>query len=497
MPTKVKKPRVRFAPSPTGALHVGAARSALFNYLFAKKHKGKFVLRIEDTDLERSNPKYEKDITDSLKWLGVEWNEFYKQSKRIKSYTKYLKKLLGSGRAFYCYHSEKELEKERKEKLKNKQIPIHICGHHGTKNQKQGGIIRFRPPKKKVVFDDLIRGRVEFDSSLLGDISIAKDLKTPLYNFAVVIDDYEMEISHVIRGEDHISNTPKQILLYEALDLPIPKFAHLPLILGPDKTKLSKRHGAVSITDYKEQGYLPEALINFMALLGWNPGDDQELFTLKELIKEFSLDKVQKGGAIFNIEKLDWFNGYYIRQMSLDKLAKECLPYLIKNGLMKPRFKSEQYPPAYGGYSVKEEYVIGKTKEKIKPEKLKKIIALEQERMKKLSEVGELTEFFFKEPKYKSSLLKWKNMTKKEIKESLNKLEKILSKIKDRDFIVKKLEKILMPEAIKIGDKGKLLWPLRVALTGRKASPGPFEIAEILEREVTIKRIKYAQKLLK
>ena len=457
-----KKPRVRIAPSPTGPLHIGTARTALFNYLFAKKYKGSFVLRIEDTDLERSDPEYEKDIMDGLKWLGIEWDEIYHQSERTKIYEKYLKKLLDNGQAYY------------------------------------DEIIWFKNPNKKVVFNDLIRGRIEFDSGLFDDFSIAKDLETPLYNFAVVIDDYEMKITHVIRGEDHVSNTPKQILIQEALKLPTPKYAHLPLILGPDKTKLSKRHGAVSITDYKDQGYLPETLINFMALLGWNPGNNRELFSVKELTQEFSLEKIQKGGAIFNIEKLDWFNGYYIRQMSLEKLTELCIPDLIENSLIKPKFKSEQYPPAYGGYSIKEEYIISKTEEKIRPEKLKKIIALEQERMKKFSEVGELTEFFFKDKlKYKPELLGWKTMSKKEIKDSLDKIEKILSDVKEKDFTAKKLEKILVVKAEKIRDRGELLWPLRVALTGREASPGPFEIAEILGKEKVLKRIKYAQKITK
>lgn len=535
-----KNIRVRIAPSPTGPLHIGTARTALFNYLFAKKHKGSFILRIEDTDLERSDPEYEKDIIDGLKWLGINWTEGpikvkgpkprvkshkgnygpYRQSERLDSYTKYLKKLLNSGRAFYCYHSEKELEKERKEKMKKKKAPIHVCEHYYRSRKTQistqknaenirvnrridqrksasmgRGIIRFRPPKKKVIFDDLIRGRVEFDTGLLGDISIAKDLKTPLYNFAVVIDDYEMKISHIIRGEDHISNTPKQILIQETLGFPRPKYAHLPLILGPDKSKLSKRHGAVSIGEYQKQGYLPEALINFMALLGWNPGDDRELFASRELIKEFSLDRVQKGGAIFNIKKLDWLNGCYIRQMPLGKLTGLCLPYLIRNGLIKPKFKSEQYPPAFGAYFFKEEYRISETGGKIEPEKLKKIIALEQERMKKLSEIGELAEFFFKDKlKYSAGLLKWKNMTKKEIKDVLDKCEKLLSEIKEKDFAAKKLEKILMPEAEKTGDRGTLLWPLRVALTGKEASPGPFETAEILGKRRVLKRIREARK---
>ncbi len=502
-----KKPRVRIAPSPTGLLHVGTARSALFNYLFAKKYKGKFILRIEDTDLERSDSKYEKDIISGLGWLGIKWDEFYKQSERIETYTKHLKRLLDSGQAFYCYHTENELEQERKEKLKRKQPPVHICSHFNKQpagKRKKEGILRFRPPKEKIVFNDLIRGKVEFDCSLFGDFSIAKDLQTPLYNFAVVVDDYEMKISHVIRGEDHISNTPKQILIYKALGLPIPEFAHLPLILGPDKTKLSKRHGAVSIIDYKHQGYLSEAMVNFMALLGWSAQSsdnrskqEEEIFSMKELIKEFSLEKTQKGGAIFNIEKLNWFNGYYIRQLSADALTDLCLPYLINSGVIKPKFKNAQYPPAYGGYSLEQEFVETQTGRVISSEKIKKIITLEQKRMKKLSEIGELTQFFFEQPKYKQGLLKWKDMSKKEIKQILDKLENLLSEIKSDRFTIKELEDKLMPEANRIGDRGKLLWPLRVALSGRRASPGPFEIAGILGRKEVLNRIKHAQKLLK
>jgi glutamyl-tRNA synthetase len=417
---KKSKIRVRIAPAPTGLFHIGTARTALFNYLFAKKNKGSFILRIEDTDKKRSKKKYEQDILNSLEWLGLKWDEKYNQSQRIKIYQKYLKKLLDSGQAY------------KKE------------------------ILWFKNPNKKIVFNDLVRGEVEFDSSVFGDFSLAKSLKEPLYNFAAVIDDYEMKISHVIRGEDHISNTPKQILIYQALGLPIPKFAHLPLILGSDKSKLSKRHGAVSMEEYQKQGYLSEAMINFMALLGWNPGTDKELFSLKELIKNFSLEKIQKGGAVFNINKLDWFNSYYIKKMPIEELTNLCLPYLPKSNFSKS--------------------------------KLEKIIKLEQERIKKIPEIGDMVEFFFKEPKYKPNLLKWRDMKKKEIKESLNKLEKILSKSKIGDA-----ERRLL----KTEDRGKLLWPLRVALTGREKSPPPFEIAEILGKEKVLKRIKYAQKLLK
>jgi len=458
----VKKPkiRVRFAPSPTGVLHIGSARTTLFNYLFAKQNKGSFILRIEDTDKERSKREFEKDILENLEWLGLKWDELYYQSKRLKIYEKYLKKLLDSGQAY------------KKE------------------------IIWFKNPNKKVIFNDIIRGRVEVDSFTLGDFSLAKDFENPLYNFAAVVDDYEMKISHVIRGEDHITNTPKQILIYEALGWKPPQWAHLPLILGPDRSKLSKRHGAVSVFEYREQGYLSEALINFMALLGWNPGDDREIFSLENLIKEFSLEKIQKGGAVFNIEKLDWFNGYYIRQMSLDKLTELCIPFLIRDELIRPKFKMEQDPPAYGGYFLKQKYTITSTKEEIFIDKIKKIISLEQERMKKLSEVGDLTEFFFKEPKYKADLLKWKDMSKKVIVDSLDKSHSILCDVKEQSFTANKLKDTLISEAEKFNkDRGYLLWPLRVALSGKNKSPGPFEIAEILGKEEALKRIKRAKNL--
>jgi len=452
---KKQEIRTRFAPSPTGPFHIGSARTALFNYLFTKKNKGVFVLRIEDTDLNRSDKKYEKDILDNLKWLGLEWNEgpFY-QSERTEIYKKYIKKLLDSGHAFYCDHTLEELEKEKKEQMKKKEAPRHICNRKGKAKK---GIIRFSCPDKKVIFNDLIRGKLEFEGSLFGDISIAKDENTPLYNLAVVIDDAEMGINHIIRGEDHIPNTPKQILIYETLGFDLPQFAHLPLILGSDKSKMSKRHGNVSVKQYRKEGYLSEAMINFMVLLGWNPGTEKEIFSLEELVEEFSLERVHKGGAIFNIQRLDWINGQYIRQMSLDELTKKCLPFLPEN--------------------TNFEYA-------------KKIISLEKERIKKLSEIGEITNFFFEdELKYDSELLIWKKMSLKEVGKNLKILEEVL--LKTEDFDQKSLEQTIAPLREKYGT-GELLWPLRVALSGQKASPGPFEIMEILGKEKTLQRVKEA-----
>jgi len=498
--------RTRFAPSPTGFLHIGSARTALFNYLFAKKNQGNFILRIEDTDTERSDPKFEEDIIENLKWLGIDWDEGpYRQSERRDIYAKYLEKLLNEDKAYYCFCSEEELEAKRQEQMSRGLSPRYNgkCSKLSSEEVKkklaegQQSIIRFKIPVKKVSFNDMIRGKVEFDANLIGDISIAKDLASPLYNFAVVVDDFEMKISHVIRGEDLLPNTPKQILLQEALGFPKPEYGHLPLILGSDKSKMSKRHGAVSMGEYKKEGYLSETIINFLAFLGWNPGTEREIFSIASLIKEFSIEKVQKGGAVFNIKRLDFLNGFYIRQKSPEKLTELCIPYLIREGLIEPVFKTEQYPPAYGGISISQAYKIIETKEKINFDYLKKIVTIYQERLKKLSEIIELTDFFFKDKlDYEKKLLQWKNMTDEEVGNSLDKLIDLLSKINEGDWNKENLKNILMSETEETGDRGKILWPLRATLTGKEASSGPFEIAEILGKEKTLKRIQEAKNLL-
>ncbi|MEK7541067.1 MAG: glutamate--tRNA ligase [Patescibacteria group bacterium] len=491
---KIKKVRVRIAPSPTGALHVGTARSALFNYLFAKKNKGSFVLRIEDTDIERSDLKWTQEIIEELKWLGIQWDEGpdidgqygpYKQSQRLDIYEKYLKQLLDENKSYYCFCSEDELEAMRQEQMARGVTPhykgkcANLSKEEAEKFLKQGklSVIRFRITNKKIKFTDLVRGEVEFDAGLLGDIIIAKNSKTPLYNFSVAVDDHEMQISHVIRGEDHISNTPKQILMQEALGFDQPIYAHLPLILAPDRTKLSKRHGAVSVAEYREQGYLPEAIVNFMALLGWNPGTEKEAFTLSQLVKEFSIEKVQKAGAVFNIQRLDFINGFYIREKAIEKLTELCKPYLKEAGLL----------------------VAGQ----ISDSKLEKIIEVSKTRMKKLSDIVLLSDFFFKDKlNYDKDLLQWQKIGDEATKESLLFSEKILSEIKEWE--IKNLEKELFLASEKFNlekgyqekNKGYLLWPLRVALSGRQASASPFEIADILGKEKTLKRISDAIKLI-
>jgi len=466
--------RVRIAPSPTGFLHIGTARTALFNYLFAQKHGGKFVLRIEDTDLERSDQKYEKDIFEGLKWLGIDADESpeaggpfapYRQSERTASYRRCVEKLLAESKAFWCPHTKEELEAEQKSLMTEKRPPVHWC--QARDGKETTGIIRFKSPREKeaVRFIDLVREDIEFSVSQIGDFSIAKNLDTPLYNFAVVVDDEEMQISHVIRGEDHIANTPKQVLLTKALGFQLPEYVHLPLILGSDRSKLSKRHGATSVIEYKEQGYLPEVLFNFMAFLGWNPGGEKEIFTKEDLINEFSLEKVQKSGAVFDITKLDWMNGEYIRAFKPEELLKRAKGFL---------------PPESGKYP--EDFIL-------------KVLSLEQPRLKKLSEIGERTEYFFKEPEYDKELLRWKTMSDQEVAGSLDEAIKILSKL-ETSASKEDIEQMFLAE-IGEGDKGKVLWPLRAALSGKKASPGPFEIVEILGIEETIKRLQKATDLLK
>ncbi len=337
--------RVRIAPSPTGNLHVGTARTALFNYLFAKKNNGKFILRIEDTDLERSKEEYTQNIYDSLKSMALNWDEGpdiggeyapYKQSDRLETYKNYAHKLVEQGKAYYCWCSQEEIEKEKniaaEEKISYKHsgkckniTPDQIEQY---KNEGREAVIRFCTPSEKLMFDDIVRGQVEFDTNLIDDFVIIKSNGTPTYNFAVVIDDMEMKISHVIRGEDHISNTPKQIFIYKALNVEIPTYAHVGMILASDRSKLSKRHGATAVSEFIARGYLPEAFVNFLSLLGWSPADNREVLELAEIIKLFKLEKVSPSPAIFEFDKLNWMNGQYIRSLDIQDLTNRAKNYL-------------------------------------------------------------------------------------------------------------------------------------------------------------------------
>ena len=513
--TKQKGIRLRFAPSPTGPFHIGSARTALFNYLWAKKNQGSFILRIEDTDKERSNKNFEKDILENLKWLGIVWDEGpietnskeqknkkyigdygpYRQSERGDIYKKYIKKLYDKGFLYWCFCTKEELEAQKEDLVARGEVPRYtgrcqnLSKEEIKKLIKEGkrGVLRLKCPSKKIQIKDEIRGKIEFDTFLLGDFVVAKDMETPLYNLAVVIDDFEMRINYIIRGEDHISNTPKQILLQEIFGFVRPKYAHIPLILSKSKSKLSKRENSSTITDYKKEGYLPEAIINFLAFLGWNPGTNQEIFSMEDLIKEFSIDRIQKSGAIFNEEKLDFVNGYYIRNNNPEDFTEKCIPFLIKAGFIK-KIKNGTF----------KEFEVTETKERIDINRIKDIVIIFQERLKKLSELPEISSFFFKKNlKYNKEILFWKSSKEKPIQKSLQTCYNILSKIEKSQWNREYLKEVLLKESDKADNRGLILWPLRVALTGMESSPPPFEIAEVLEKEKTLERIQEAIKILK
>ncbi|HZK42999.1 MAG TPA: glutamate--tRNA ligase [Syntrophomonadaceae bacterium] len=342
----MSKVKVRFAPSPTGPLHIGGARSALFNYLEALNTGGELVLRIEDTDIERSDRKYEEEIIDSLRWMGIDWTEGvgaggdngpYRQTERLEIYNKYLEKLLDSDQAYECFCTAEELEAERQELLaKNEMVRyqgkcryLSLEERQAKKDAGQKPAIRFKVPDNKVlVVNDLVRGQVTFESSNMGDFIIVKSDGIPTYNYAVVIDDVLMGITHVIRAEEHLSNTPGQLLIYDALNLKRPEFAHISLILGTDRQKMSKRHGATSIIQYREMGYLPEALFNYLALLGWSPEGEEEILSPSEIIERFSLKRVSKSPAVFDMDKLNWTNQQYIKKLSVEELTEMLRPYM-------------------------------------------------------------------------------------------------------------------------------------------------------------------------
>jgi glutamyl-tRNA synthetase len=464
--------RVRFAPSPTGPFSLGNARTALFNWLFARHEGGKFLLRIEDTDKERSKKEYEKDLLEGLKWIGLDWDEdFFRQSERIPVYEKHLRKLLDEKKAYWCFCTSEELEAERQAQMSQGISPKYggkcraiPAGEAEARAKKEPAVIRFYMDGGVISFTDLIRGKISFDVNLIGDIVIAKDLKTPLYNFAVTVDDEDMKITHVIRGEDHLSNTPKQIAIQEALGFSQPHYAHLPLILGPDHKKLSKRYLDTSFNDYREKGYLAPAVLNFMTLLGWHPENDREVLSREEAVAEFGLKRVQKAGAVFNPEKLDWLNAQYIKNSPAEELAEALKEFVPKEW----------------------------TKKK---EMLEKIAEVEKGRMKKLSDFPELAAIFFELPDYPKSLLVWKETPEAAILDNLRFTQDVISKIPAGDFKKDTIEKYVMTVAEKRG-RGEVLWPLRAALSGREASPGPAEILEVIGQEEGTRRLNVAIKKL-
>jgi glutamyl-tRNA synthetase len=464
--------RVRYAPSPTGFPHVGNIRTALFNWLFACHNGGRFIIRIEDTDRARYTEGSTEAILDSLKWLGLDWDEGpevegefgpYFQSQRREIYLKATEELVTKGQAYYCYCTPDRLAEMRAEQVINKQSPGY--NRHCRNLTKQeiaekeaaniSRVIRFKfPMEGKTRFKDLIRGDVEFENTRIDDFVILKSDGYPTYHLASVADDHLMKISHILRGEEWISSTPKHIKLNEALGYQLPEFAHLPMILGKDRSKLSKRHGTVSITEYRRQGYLPEALLNFLALLGWALDDKTELFTKDELIRHFSLERISKAAAIFNSEKLEWMNGVYIRNLSLDELTERALPFLTyKKPLDKKLVRS--------------------------------IMQLVQERIKKLDELPEMTDFFFVEDiDHDLNIFTEKETAIKALEASQDKLKSIV------DFSEEKLEIILRSLAEELSLKtGQLFGAIRNAVTGKKVTPPLFGTMAVLGKERCLERI--------
>ncbi len=463
--------RVRIAPSPTGYLHVGTAHTALFNWLFARHNKGTFILRIEDTDLARSSKEYEENIIEGLKWLGLYWDEGpYYQTQRLDLYRKYADELLKKGLAYYCYCTPEELEERRKESLAQKKPPkydrkcLYLSDEERAKYEREGRkpAIRLLVPEGKTVFNDIIRGEIEFNNEDIGDFVIMKSDGIPTYNFAVVIDDYTMGITHVIRGEDHISNTPKQLFIYQAFGWKPPEFAHLPLLLGPDRSKLSKRHGVTSVTEYKKMGYLPQALVNYLALLGWTPEENKEIYTVEELINLFDLRRVTKNPGIFDITKLEWINTQHIRRLSLEELADLTYPFLKEAEW----FKEENF---------NREYYL-------------KVLTLLQERLKTLAQIREYADYFFMDD------LDYDVETAKKVCKHpntplyLEKIKEVWSQI--QEFTAENLENSLrkLAEENQIPTKN-LVHPIRVALTNKTVGPGLYEIVEVLGKDKTLKRL--------
>jgi glutamyl-tRNA synthetase len=460
--------RTRFAPSPTGDLHIGGARTALFNWLLGRHEKGVFILRIEDTDVARSTQESIQVILDAMTWLGMDWDEGpYYQSQRISYYQEAAEKLLKEGKAYRCYCTSEELETKREAALKAGIKPKYdrTCLNRKSPPPGKPSAIRFLSPNEgKTVVEDLIQGHVEFDNTELDDLIILRSDGLPTYNFSVVVDDTTMGITHVIRGNDHLNNTPRQIQIYQALGYPIPKFGHVPMILGPDKKKLSKRHGAQSVMEYKQLGYLPQAVVNYLVRLGWSHGDQEE-FTREELIEKFGLEAVGKSAAAVNPGKLDWLNSQYIKKIGLDELVQRVQPFIEAKG-----------------YS------------NINPDLLRKAVLSLRERVKTLVEMAELSEFYFREEIVYDEKAAKKFLSKetvpmlKQVITSLSK-ESVLGK-ENVHRLVQQLAETRAEPLVKIAQ------PIRVALTGRSVSPPIDEVMEVLGKEKVIQRLKKAIEII-
>ncbi|HQG26209.1 MAG TPA: glutamate--tRNA ligase [Syntrophorhabdus sp.] len=456
--------KTRFAPSPTGNLHIGGARTALFNYLYAKHTGGVFVLRIEDTDIERSKEEYTKDILEGLKWLGVYWDEGpHFQKERMDIYRQHAHRLLNEGKAYKCYCSTETLEEKRKAALREGRKPNYdrTCRDLTEDRKDQPFVIRFKSPVNgEVSFEDRIRGRITFKCEELDDLVILRTDNTPTYNFTVVVDDALMGITSIIRGDDHINNTPRQILIYEALNYETPEFAHVPLIHGKDKSRLSKRHGATSLLEYRNDGFLPEALMNYLARLGWAHGD-QEVFSREDLIEKFDLGKVGKSPSIFDMDKLLWLNGHYLKTMPEGDIAARLEPFIENRGI-KVTDKNKLIP----------------------------VVINLRDRAKTLREMAEMAAFFFTDdfPYDENAKNKFLTVSTKPI------LERFLNEFTSVSSFDENEQRKLFETMAQDGGKKlvEVIQPVRVALCGRTVSPGIFEVVSILGRDSVVKRIKKA-----
>jgi glutamyl-tRNA synthetase len=475
--------RARFAPSPTGYLHIGNARTAVFNYLFVRKHRGKFILRVEDTDKERSKTEYEKALLEDLRWLGVDWDEGpdvggeyqpYRQSGRLAHYRRFAQKLLEGKKVYKCFCTREELEERNKQAKKEGKSTGYdnrcrdLTDQQIEKYRREGRkyVLRLKVPDEKIIVDDLIRGKVEFEGNSIPDFIIMKPDDTPTFNFAVVVDDYLMKITHVIRGEDHLSNTPKHIAIFHAIGAQVPQFAHMSMTMGPDRTRLSKRHGATSVRAYRQEGFLPEAFLNYISLLGWGTTESQEIFDKEELIKEFSLERCNKSSAVFDPKKLLWMNGLYIRKTSPEKLFEYALPFLTGE-------KTIPLSPS----AEKKEYVTD-------------LIALEKEKLKTLKDIPYRLEYFFKEPAYEEKGVK-KYLLNQEGQKILRQLFDVLKEC--QDFTHQPLELLIQKFCEDNSYKfGQVFHPLRVAVSGRTKGPGVFHLLEKLGKEKVLERIEKA-----
>jgi len=458
--------RVRFAPSPTGFLHIGGVRTALFNWLFARQQNGVFVLRIEDTDQSRSTEESIQAIVEGMKWVGLDWDEGpYRQTERIELYRAYAMKLFESGRAYWCVCKPEDLEARRREAEAKGLSPRYDgrCRTLGIASPTSEAALRFKAPQAgETVVDDLIKGKIVFDNNILDDLIILRSNGYPTYNFSVVVDDALMKITHVVRGDDHLTNTPRQVPIFDALGFPVPRFGHLQMILGSDKARLSKRHGATSIMAYKEMGYLSEAMVNYLVRLGWSHGD-QEIFTRQELIEKFSWDHVQKSAAVFNPEKLLWMNAEYIKTSPPSQIARTLIPLLEEAGL-------------------KEEV------RRVSEEWLAQLVILVKERAKTLTDMVMWVTPYFGQTVALDEEAARKFLTA-DIAPALTKLVarfEALPTFSKQDW-EECFKKLVEEAGIKMG---QLAQPVRVALTGRTASPGLFEVMEVLGRERTLFRLR-------